>query len=369
MNRKQLLAFVIALCSGVSFTRLTAEENSAAQNKESRDMQEMLRPYLDEEYNPAEGPDKDRPSIKENAHRIAEALPAKLSVATAGKKRILVLSYKTMGQLHAPGAAGLITLLRSAEKKYGAFELNETYTSDAIDAKMLANFYAVVLNNISQTYGEKEDILYNQLLPDYVKNGGGLFAEHGTALLLMSKPGAEFNNMLGACCSFSSTLNSMVHPKAAGKWNHCAPFAIKLIEPDNPLAAAFHADSSKFTFKSCQLNGNKRAEWPVSLNTPLELADELYVINPESNKDKSARCIVSIDPDKVPKESFPGACEFSYSLIWIKSYGKGRVYYTQLGHNQAIFSVPCVAQAMLDGLQYVTGDLKVPPLPILPKGD
>jgi type 1 glutamine amidotransferase len=85
-------------------------------------------------------------------------------------------------------------------------------------------------------------------------------------------------------------------------------------------------------------------------------------MSPESNKDKSARCIISVDPEKVPKEGYPGANDFSYALIWIKTYGKGRVYYSELGHNQAIFSVPCVARAMLDGLQYAAGDLKVGPI-------
>lgn len=335
---------------------------TANANKEFKDMQEMLRPYLDPSFNPSEGLDKDRPSIKENARKIAEALPAQLSAPCEHKKRILVLSYKTAGQLHLPGAAGLLTLLREAEKKYGAFEITEYYTSAGIDAKMLSGFDAVVLNNISMNWNPKDDSLYNKVLPDYVKNGGGLFADHGCALLYKEKPEAEYNNMLGGFSANSKLISWMVHPKGTSKWNCCSPFPIKLIEPDNPLAAAFHCEPAKFTFLSCQLNGNKRIEFPVTFNAPLELADELYVISPESNKDGTSRCIVSVDPDKVPKESYPEANAFSYSLIWIKSYGKGRVYYSELGHNQGIFSVPCVARAMLDGLQYVDGDLKVKPL-------
>ena len=107
-------------------------------------------------------------------------------------------------------------------------------------------------------------------------------------------------------------------------------------------------------------------EWLVSFDAPQELADELYVISPQSNKDGTSRGIVMVDRDKVPKASFPGANDFSYTLIWIRSYGKGRVYYSQLGHYQDVFTVPSVARVMLNGLQYVTGDLKVPPAKFKP---
>lgn len=343
---------------------LAATEPAPVQNKESAGMQEWLRPYLEPEYNPPEGMDKDRASIKENARKITEALPAKLSAPVGSKKRILVLSYKPAGQVHVPGMGGCLELLRAAAKKYpGAFEVVESYTHEGIDAKMLAGFDVVVLNNISQCWGLKaEDDLYNKLLPEFVKNGGGLFAVHGSALLLKDKPDSEYNKMLGGFTANSKLIQSNVHPKAVQGFNCCSRFPVKLIEAGNPLAAAFRMEPAKFTYLAAQVNGNKRSEFPVAFNAPLELVDELYVMSPESNQDKTARVIASVDPDKVPKESYPEANDFSYALIWIKPYGKGRVYYNQLGHNQGIFTVPCVALAMLDGLQYATGDLNVPDL-------
>ena len=330
------------------------------QNEEAKAMQEMLRPFLDPDYKATEEFEKDKgnPSlqyIRETNRKIAEALPEKLSAPIAAKRRILMLTCKTMGPLHVPGAAGLITLLRQAEKKYGAFELTELYTTDSIDVKLLSGFDAVVLNNISQSWGNAEDKLYNQLLPAYVKNGGGLFAIHGSALPFMDKPQAEYNSMLGGFVMKAPALNYLVHPKKTGNWNHGSSFAVKILEPGSPLAAAFRETPSAYTLKLCW----GRNEWPVIINSPKELVDELYVISPESNKDRTARCIVSVDPDKVPRESFPGANDFSYSLAWINSYGRGRVFYCQLGHHQAVYSVPCVARMMLDGLQYADGDLRV----------
>ena len=312
--------------SNIGFTMggaVLAAEPVVVQNKESTGMQEMLRPYLDLEYNPPQGLDKDRPSIKETARKITAALPAQLSAPAAAKRRILVLTYKTHGQLHVPGAAGLLRLLCEAAYKFpNAFELVECYTSAGVDAKMLGGFDAVVLNNIGQTLAANEDILYNKLLPEYVKNGGGLFAVHAAALLFPLhyglKPGAadaEFDKMLGGFVLISPENASSVHPKSVGRWNHCSPFAIKVLEPGNPLAAAFRAVADKIHIQELPVERRQTSRVAGYVQSTLELADELYVFSSDSNQDHATRCIVSLDPDKVPKESFPGDNGFRYSLI------------------------------------------------------
>jgi hypothetical protein len=378
-QRAQTLFFLstVAFILGFALTAAAVEQprnDTGTQNEESFLMKQALRPYLDLAYNP-----------NKLAGKIAAAMPAQLAASVERKRRILVLTYKTRSQLHLRGAAALLLLLREAEKKYGAFELTEVYTSESIDAKMLSRFDAVVLNNISIAASTKptdligydsavgvrtaeEDALYNKLLPEYVKNGGGLFADHGSALLYVEHPEAEYNNMLGGFSSWSPLLGTKahptigVHPIATGNWNFCSAFPIKLPEPENPLAAAFRGvESVKLTVDRGMCWG-RSTRWPVTFTAPPELADELYVISPESNKDHASRPIVMVDKDKVPKTSFPGANDFSYALIWIRSYGKGRVYYSQLGHYEDVFTIPCVARLMLNGLQYVTGDLKVPPM-------
>jgi len=47
-----------------------------------------------------------------------------------------------------------------------------------------------------------------------------------------------------------------------------------------------------------------------------------------------------------------------FAMGWIKSYGKGRVFYNALGHDHDLFWNPMVLQHWLDGLQFVLGDLK-----------
>ena len=305
---------------------------------------------------------------------IVAALPEKLSVPVARKRKILVLAYRTWAYYHTPGAAGCLIFLREAAKKYGAFEITEVYKPDGIDAKMLAGFDVVVLDNImipgrAGKYGtsgrpqpetaSKEDIaklrakeieiwkpLYNELLPAYVKNGGGLVGVHGIAVMPIMGGGdtdkMEFAVMLGGA------VDSQCHPLTdgtnKGPYGYC-PAPLKILEPNNPLTFAFRD----------ALNGGLKCVELYSFWLPTASMD-------------SSRALIGYDTDKKPNVTFnpksvERSKEFATSTVWIKSYGKGRVYYSALGHYEENFGVPCIAQAYLDGLLYATGDLKVPDAP------
>ena len=46
-----------------------------------------------------------------------------------------------------------------------------------------------------------------------------------------------------------------------------------------------------------------------------------------------------------------------YPLSWIKSYGKGRVFYVSLGVQKAPYSNPLFLQYLLAAIQFALGDL------------
>ena len=46
-----------------------------------------------------------------------------------------------------------------------------------------------------------------------------------------------------------------------------------------------------------------------------------------------------------------------YAVSWIHNYGKGRVFYTVLGHTAADFWNPPILAHFLAGIQYALGDL------------
>jgi len=46
-----------------------------------------------------------------------------------------------------------------------------------------------------------------------------------------------------------------------------------------------------------------------------------------------------------------------YAVGWIKTYGKGRVFYTTLGHNANLFFSPQMDQFLMNSIQFILGDL------------
>ena len=343
---------------------------------------QALAPFLDPEHAPATVSDQDRKLIEELTRGIVPALPDKLSAAPTHVRKLLVITRGSFGDLHAPGQAGLLIMLREAAKKYGAFELTEWYRDvRLIDAEMLKQYDAVVINSVGQSAGPEGDGFYNVLLPDYVRAGGGVFLDHASALLYnrtykgadggLLKEGARagdpgfapYSDMLGATVTWPN-----VHPK-----HQCNVFPVKVADPENPLMAAFMAPAGPARLHLFWPNPGKltAANWVVQLQAPQELQDELYVFTADSDRDQTDRVLLRIDTaaiaadiardpgmkDKYPE--FPAdASDFSNALIWVKHYGQGRVYYGQFGHFMAMFTLPCIVRAYLDGLLYVTGDLK-----------
>lgn len=47
-----------------------------------------------------------------------------------------------------------------------------------------------------------------------------------------------------------------------------------------------------------------------------------------------------------------------YAVSWVQGVGKGRVFYSSLGHNHEIYSNPHMLKHYLAGIQFACGDLK-----------
>ena len=51
------------------------------------------------------------------------------------------------------------------------------------------------------------------------------------------------------------------------------------------------------------------------------------------------------------------------AVSWIREAGKGRVFYTNLGHRNETFHNAAIVKHMLDGIQYALGDLEADATP------
>jgi type 1 glutamine amidotransferase len=93
-----------------------------------------------------------------------------------------------------------------------------------------------------------------------------------------------------------------------------------------------------------------------------EISDEVFQFQEPYSREK-LHILLSIDTDRTdmnPKRYFlpQRAKDHDFGMSWIRRYGKGRVFYSSLGHNPEIYSNPPILKHFLAGIQYALGDLK-----------
>lgn len=263
---------------------------------------------------------------------LEEATSSTTSVATTGKKKMLVFS-KATGFDHwtIPHNAEMLKILG---KKTGAFEIHIKYDIEQFDKNNLKNYDAVILNNCNPS-GPDRDLfadllvqhtnlsapeiktraaLYEENLMNYVEEGGGLMIMHGA--ITVQNNSMAFSRMTGGSFDY--------HPKQQ-------EIKLKEVDKNHPMVKAFkgngftHVDEPYF-FKNAYSEYNFR---------PL-----LYM---EVDQLEGLRAKVD---EKV------------IYVSWIKRHGKGRVFYSSPSHNAQSMAHPELLQFFLDGMQYVVGDLQ-----------
>jgi type 1 glutamine amidotransferase len=229
-------------------------------------------------------------------------------------------------------------LLKVLSEKSGAFEMVQSTDINVFGD--LSAYDAVVLNNncsveekwnlfwdeigkneglTESERGEQADRL-EQNLTRYVKNGGGLMVIHSG--LIMQQHSLEFSEMVGGSFDY--------HPVQQ-------PVQVDVVDPGHTLVKAFDGQ-------------------------PLIHVDEPYIFN-QAYFDYDFRPLLSMDASKL--HSLREEIENTIIYVsWIRRYGRGRVFYVSPSHNAQSYEDPRLLQFYLDGLQYVTGDLKCDDTPL-----
>jgi type 1 glutamine amidotransferase len=270
----------------------------------------------------------------EQARRIEAAVPQKARVAPKQARRVLIWNTPFMEQSPHKGYSIPQSeyAMRMLGTKTGAFE---PVVSDDVAMYLpenLQRFDAIILNNSDgpwirpterdmskfRAYGADanavEQLLRRSLL-EYVAQGGGIVAYHYAIGGNHQWP--EFLELLGA--------GYWGHP-----WNE--EVGVKLDEPNHPLLAAFGGRDFR-------------------------IADEIFQYNDPYSREK-VRVLLSLDVAKT-NMTVPWIYrkDNDFALAWIKSRGKGRVFYSALGHRTEIWWNPQILSFYLDGIQFATGDL------------
>ena len=265
----------------------------------------------------------------EEREKITAAIPQKPAAAPKTSRKLLVYDANigyggaSGGHRSIPAANMAIELFGQAS---GAYEAEFSNDLDNFKYDRLRTFDAVFLNNtVGQIFVDPE---IRAGLSRFVREGGGLAGYHGTSHASMDWP--EFGEMIGAV-----------------EGSHREPTEIatvKIDDPASPLVAAFGGKS--FVHQ-----------------------DEFYrFVEPPLSRDK-VRVLMSIDIEHTDLNQGRGCgrpcvrADGDYALSWIHSYGKGRVFFTALGHTPAFFTSRDLSDFFFRGIQFVLGDLEADTTP------
>jgi type 1 glutamine amidotransferase/HEAT repeat protein len=222
--------------------------------------------------------------------------------------------------------------------KSGAFEVVSSDDVAMFEPANLAQFDAVIMNNTTgelflpkglgnlsqeaQQAARERDAALKKSLMDFVRGGKGIVGIHAATDCFYQW--ADYGEMMGGY--FHG------HP-----WNE--DVGMKLDDPAHPLLKAFKGRG--FT-----------------------IADEIYQFR-EPYSRKNLRVLLSIDTNKTDmnKGDRIHRDDNDFAVTWVRSWGKGRVFYCSLGHREEIFWNTAILQHYLDGIQFALGDIEADTTP------
>lgn len=207
----------------------------------------------------------------------------------------------------------------------GAFEAVLTDDPQDFRPEVLNRFDAVLLNNTTDydvTIGQEG----REALLAFVREGKGLIGIHAAADSCKSWPeGARLLNGVFAG-----------HP-----WLPTGTWAFQLHTPRHPINRAIGSE-------------------------PFLLRDEVYIYRQGSHVPRQSHTLVMLDLNNTINHASPSikkelqhltAAEPHRPVAWIHRFGEGRVFYSNLGHNNSTYWNPLALAHYLAGIQYAMGDL------------
>ena len=206
-------------------------------------------------------------------------------------------------------------------KSTGAFEAVFSNDLENLKYEKVRQFDAVMFNSTEADISADPEV--REGLLRFVREGGGLGGIHAASWSFAFWP--EFMEMFGA--------SQGAH--------RIEPATMKVDDPASPITAAFEGQ-------------------------PIAYTDEYYRMadtGPQGayySRDK-VHVLLSVDLAKSPAFN-EGRVPFQrrdndYAVAWIKGYGKGRVFYTCLGHTPEMFFDTKMNRFLLAAVQFTLGDV------------
>jgi type 1 glutamine amidotransferase len=254
---------------------------------------------------------------------IDAAIPRQAVARPLRPRKLLVTDVQMYsGHSTIPHGTYMIELMA---KYTGAFEPTFSNDPNMLKYPKIKEFDAVFFNNVCGMVHNDSEVREGILR--YVREGGGLGGNHAVTYANLNWP--EFADMMGGW---------------AGQ-HRVEEQVIKIDDPGSPLMKPFGSE-------------------------PFTHTDEFYIFPPSSpySREKQ-RVLMSIDVEKSDRGFGGRFSELStrpdqdYGVAWVKGYGKGRTYFTPLGHTTIMYTDKRWTAHLLAAIQYLLGDLPVDETP------
>jgi type 1 glutamine amidotransferase len=226
----------------------------------------------------------------------------------APDKTVLVVSY-CQGFRHTAATYGKAPITKVGEES-DAFRTICTEDPRMVNEAFLATVDCVILNNST---GSFLDDAGKAALVKFVNEGGGLVGIHAASDAHYDWP--EYATLVGGW--FDG------HP-----WNEEVTVTVEV--PDHP---------------ACE-----------GVPNPWVIADEIYQHRDWSREDVCV--LMSLDPAKTAMDK-PGIKreDRDFGIAWCRCVGKGRTFYTALGHRDEVFDDPVFQKHLLGAVRWAMGEV------------
>jgi uncharacterized protein len=270
---------------------------------------------------PAKGETPNRETLRKAADdvraKIVAAIPKQAYAAPKKRRKLLVIeSLHGMSHNTIPHTN---VMIEEMGKITGAWEAEFNNDLDNLKYPKIKEYDGVFLNSIVGELLAEPGV--REGLERFVKEGGGLGGIHGTPWA--SRNWDEFAEMIGA--------QSAPHRIEQG--------VMKVYDPASPIMTPFGRKDLPFReeYYRFEHEGRGRLRW-----------DSVRVL-----------LTVALDDPKIEPRPWNGykRPDNIYPVAWIRTYGKGRVFYNSLGHLPETFLMPEIVGHFLAGLQFMLGDL------------
>ena len=197
-------------------------------------------------------------------------------------------------------------ILKAMGEKSGAFQVTVTQDVGAFTRENLKNYSAVMFYTTGEVPFTDEE---KSALVDFLKSGQGFVGVHSATDTLYEW--GVYNQIIGGY------FNN--HP-----WHQLV--TVDVVDPNSKLVS--------------------------SLGKSFQITDEIYQI--ADFQADTSHVLLTLDPTSVDL-SKPGVHRryYGWPIAWTRMFGKGRVYYNSLGHEEAVWNDPRYQDMLLKAIKWV----------------